>query len=371
MKIVIEASVPYLRGIAEQFGDVEYLQSNDFDKEHLKDADALIIRSITKCNAQNLEGTSVKLITTATAGFDHIDQTFCKENGIVWKNSPGCNADAVAQYVASALSLMAIRLKTSLEGLTIGIVGVGHVGRRVELIARAFGMKVLRNDPPREEKEGSHGFCSIDEIMKKSDVVTFHTPLNRDSKFPTYHLINDELLKKAQKTPILINACRGAVADSKALIKAKNEGIIKALIIDCWEGEPDINRQLLSLADIATPHIAGFSADGKCNGAKMCLENISKFFDIPSEALRKMQPEDPENPLININQFEDNRVYRTQLESFNPEKIDKILRLHPENFETLRKTYSYPREMKAYTVRGASEEEIAVLNKLGFNAMSY
>lgn len=371
MKIVVEASVPYLRGIAEQFGEVEYLSSELFDKEHLKDADALIIRSITKCNEKNLAETAVRLITTATAGFDHIDTAYCKERGITWKNSPGCNADAVAQYVASSLSLMAIRLGMSLEGKTIGIVGVGHVGRRVELAARALGMKILRNDPPREESEGSHGFCTIREIMEKSDVVTFHTPLTKEGKHATYHLIDEDLLRMAKKQPILINACRGAVADSEALIKAKKEGWIKALAIDCWEGEPDINRELLDLADIATPHIAGFSADGKCNGARMCLENISKYFDIPNESLKKMQPEDPTDPVIDIKQFKDNRVYRTQLKTFNPEDIDKVLRSRPQDFEQLRKSYTYPREMKAYTVRGADDEEVEILKQLGFNAMPY
>lgn len=367
MKIVADNTVPYLKGIAEPIADVRYIHSNEFTQEHIQDADALIIRSINKCTRQLLEGTSVKLITTATIGFDHIDTRYCDEAGIRWKNSPGCNAVSVAQYVMAALLTVALRKEESLQGKTIGIVGMGHVGKEVEKLCTVYGLNILRNDPPRAEAEGPDGFVSLDTIAEQADIVTFHTPLTKEGPYATHQLAGKAFFDKTQKTPWFINASRGAVHDTAALLKAKKEGKVGELIIDCWENEPNIDRELLDSAAIATPHIAGFSADGKANGTRMCLENIASFFHVKLDKIGEVRPPAPDNPVIDLTRFATHRIEQVILTSFNPLHIDKALRDAPDKFEWFRAHYDHPREYKAYTLLNTTPEEAALLLKMGFS----
>lgn len=193
MKIVADNTVPYLKGIAEPIAEVKYLTSKEFTPENVKDADALIVRSIDKCTRELLEGSRVKLITSATIGFDHIDIRYCDEAGITWKNSPGCNAVSVAQYVLAGLITIALRKGETLQGKTIGIVGVGHVGKEVEKLCSAYGMNVLRSEPAwRAETEGEDGFVSLETIAEQADIVTFHTPLTKEGRFATRHLAGED-----------------------------------------------------------------------------------------------------------------------------------------------------------------------------------
>lgn len=254
MKIVADNTVPYLKGIAEPIAEVKYLTSKEFTPENVKDADALIVRSIDKCTRELLEGSRVKLITSATIGFDHIDIRYCDEAGITWKNSPGCNAVSVAQYVLAGLITIALRKGETLQGKTIGIVGVGHVGKEVEKLCSAYGMNVLRNDPPRAETEGEDGFVSLETIAEQADIVTFHTPLTKEGRFATRHLAGEDFCGKLQRKTWFINTCRGAIHDTEALLRARKEGKISELILDCMENEPDINRELLAMAAIATAY---------------------------------------------------------------------------------------------------------------------
>lgn len=367
MKIIADNTVPYLKGIAEPFAEVEYLSSNQFTPQSIKDADALIIRSIDRCTRKLLEGSRVKLITTATIGFDHIDTEYCREAGITWKNAPGCNAVSVAQYVLASLVTLSLRKKEPLKGKTIGIVGVGHVGTEVERLCKSYGMYILKNDPPRAEAEGSRCFVSLDTIAREADIITFHTPLTKEGPFITRHLAGKTFFHSLQKKPWFINASRGAVHDTDALLEARKSGLISELIIDCWENEPDIHRELLDLASIATPHIAGFSADGKANGTRICLENISAFFQIEVEKINEVIPPTPAQPLINLNQFStDTRIEQTLLNGFDPRTIDRILRKSPEHFEWLRAHYDHPREYNAYTVENATTQEETLLKTIGF-----
>lgn len=367
MKIVADNTVPYLKGIAEPIADVRYFTSKEFTPQNIKDADALIVRSIDKCTRELLEGSSVRLITTATIGFDHIDIEYCDQAGITWKNAPGCNAVSVAQYVLASLVTLSLRRNEPLQGKTIGIVGVGHVGKEVEKLCTAYGLHVLRNDPPREEQEGEKGFVSLDTIAREADIVTFHTPLTKEGRFATYHLAGEDFFNKLEKQPCFINASRGAVHDTAALLKAKKEGKISELIIDCWENEPAISRELLDNTAIATPHIAGFSADGKANGTRTCLQNIETFFGIKIEKIGEVIPPAPENPVINLNTFIDHRIEQAILTSFNPLIIDKSLREETDKFEWFRTYYHHPREFQAYTIKNATPEEINLLQNLGFS----
>lgn len=366
MKIVADNTVPYLKGIAEPIAEVEYLASKAFTPSSVRDADVLIVRSIDKCTRQLLEESRVKLITTATIGFDHIDTLFCEEAGITWKNAPGCNAVSVAQYVLASLITVALRRGESLEGKTIGIVGVGHVGKKLEKLCSAYGMQILRNDPPRAEVEGETGFVSLDTIAKEADIITFHTPLTKEGRFATRHLAGEAFFNKLQKKPWFVNASRGAVHDTVALLKARKEGKISELILDCWENEPDIDRELLDNTCIATPHIAGFSADGKANGTRACLQNIEAFFGVKIEKIGEVVPPCPVNPVINLDIFRTDRIEQAILTSFNPSLIDKALREETNKFEWYRAHYDHPREFAAYTVLNATEKEALLLKELGF-----
>jgi len=366
MKIIADNTVPYLKGILEPIADVSYLNSNEFTPTNIREADALIVRSIDKCTRELLEGSRVRLITTATIGYDHIDIRYCEKAGITWKNAPGCNAASVGQYVLSSLVAVALRKGERLAGKTIGIVGVGHVGSIVERLCEAMGMRVLRNDPPRAMREGEDGFVSLDTIAKEADIITLHVPLTKEGRFATRHLADPAFFDKLERKPWFINSCRGAVHDTQALLRAKRTGKVSELIIDCWENEPDIDRELLSEATIATPHIAGFSADGKANGTRMCLENIGQFFDIQIEKIKEVAPPAPSDPVIELSQFTKNRIEGAILRSFNPLIIDKRLRDTPEHFEWFRAHYDHPREFAAYQIKDATAEETGSLKKLGF-----
>ena len=367
MKIVADNTVPYLKGIAEPIADVTYLTSKEFTPEQIHNADALIVRSIDKCTRELLEDSQVKLITSATIGFDHIDTQYCEEAGITWKNSPGCNAVSVAQYILAGLIILSLVRKEKLQGKTIGIIGVGHVGKEVQKLCTAFGLNVLLNDPPRAEIEGQKEFVSLDTIAEQADIITFHTPLTKTGRYATFHLAGKYFFSKLKKNPWIINASRGAVHDTEALLQAYQTGKISEMIIDCWENEPTINLELLSHTTIATPHIAGFSADGKANGTRMCLEHIESFFHLRFDKIKNVVPPALENPIIDLDKFTENRIEQAVLKSFNPLYVDKMLRENPTKFEWYRNNYQHPREFSAYTIIHATMEEVQVLQQLGFN----
>jgi len=366
MKIVADNTVPYLKGILEPIADISYLSAEEFTPEAVHDADALIVRSIDKCSRSLLSGSKIKLITTATIGFDHIDTRFCTEAGITWKNAPGCNAVSVSQYILGALTDLSLKTNKPLAGKTIGIVGVGHVGKEVEKVCSAIGMNVLRNDPPREEIEGKANFVSLDTIAEESDIITFHTPLINEGKFATRHLANTIFFKNLKRQPWYINASRGAVHDTKALLEGYRNGQISEMVIDCWENEPNISRELLQSTAIATPHIAGFSADGKANGTRICLENIANFFHVHIDKIGEVIPPAPLEPVIDMNQFASNRIKQALLKPFNPLVPDKALRAEPEKFEWFRTNFHHHREFHAYTIANATLQEAALLQQLGF-----
>ena len=367
MKIVADNTVPYLKGVLEPVADVIYLNSSEFTQESIKDADALIVRSIDKCTRSLLEGSRIKLITTATIGFDHIDTLYCEEAGITWMNAPGCNAASVGQYVLSSLLTVAQRTEEPLRGKTMGIIGVGHVGSIVERYCTLLGMRVLRNDPPRADREGEAGFVPLETIAREADIITLHVPLTKDDAYPTFHLANRSFFQKLNRKPWFINSCRGAVHDTKVLLDAKREGQISELIIDCWENEPRIDSELLSQATIATPHIAGFSADGKANGTRTCVENIVRFFHLEGVDIEQIIPPAPLHPIIDLDQIEGDRIAGAVSRTFNPLAIDHALREEPERFEWFRANYNHPREFPAYTVIHATDQEKRLLKKLGFN----
>lgn len=370
-KIIIDDKIPYIRGAFEPFAEVIYLPGSKTTPDIVKNADAIVTRTRTRCNRELLEGSKVKFIATATIGYDHIDTAYCKQAGIEWTNAPGCNAESVNQYIASALFSWSLKKRTSLEGQCIGIVGVGHVGSKVAKFCKTIGMEVLLNDPPRERLEGSAGFVSIKEIQEKADIITFHVPLNRKGEDVTFHLVDEKFIKNLKKQPLLINSCRGEVFKTEALLNNLKTGKISGLIADCWENEPDIDLELLELADYGTPHIAGYSKDGKANGTRMSVQAISQFFNLGIDDWEPENVELPEKTIIEIdgNQRREYSVLAEAiLSTYAIEEDDEALRSNPHLFEKLRGDYPVRREFATYTlkVKNMNESTIEKLEQMGF-----
>ena len=371
MKIIIDDKIPYIKGALEPFAEVIYLQGKETTPEVVKDADAIITRTRTKCDKKLLEGSSVKFIATATIGFDHIDTEYCKKAGIEWTNAPGCNAGSVNQYIASALFSWSMRKRTDLAGKTIGIVGVGQVGSRVAKLCKTIGLKVLLNDPPRERVEGQEQFVSLETIQQEADIITFHVPLNMTGKDATFHLVSEDFLQNLGKTPLLINSCRGEVFDTEAVYNALEANDISGTIIDCWENEPELDLELLNLAEYGTPHIAGYSKDGKANGTQMSIQAVSRFFNLGIDDWEPTGVELPKNSIITIdgNQRREYSVLAEAiLSTYDIETDDEALREAPHLFEKLRGDYPVRREFGSFTIKSKNIEKSTLekLKELGF-----
>ena len=340
MKVIVDNKIPYIEEAIRKVADeVVFLPGNAFTPEVVKDADALIVRTRTHCNRELLQGSQVKFIATATIGFDHIDTDYCREAGITWTNCPGCNAGSVEQYVHSSLLLLKKEKGLNFEETTLGVVGVGHVGSRVTRMAEALGMKVLLNDPPRADK-GEQGFVGLDVLAKECDIITFHTPLNREGVYRTYHLADEDFFFSLKRTPYIINSSRGEVVDTASLLAALAAGRVKDAIIDTWEYEPSISRELREVAYIATPHIAGYSADGKANATRMSLETLCRFFGI--DAKFEILPPS----LLSMSLSEDKE--EASLQYYNPLYDSERLKNAPEKFEWFRGNYPLRRESDTF-----------------------
>lgn len=374
MKIIIDNKIPYIKGALEPYAEVVYLPGNKTTAEVVKDADAIITRTRTICNRDLLEGSKVKFIATATIGFDHIDTDYCRSADIQWTNAPGCNAESVNQYISSALVSWSMRKRIDLAGLTIGIVGVGNVGSRVAKTCEILGMKVLLNDPPRERMEGPEKFVSLEKIQQEADIITFHVPLNLSGHDKTYHLGNETFFQHLGKTPLVINSCRGEVIDTEAVYDAIEAQDIQGYIADCWEYEPDINLDLLNQTEFGTPHIAGYSKDGKANGTQMSVQAISRFFNLGIDNWQASGVEKPAHPIIEIdgNQRREYSILAEAiLSTYDIETDDEALKDAPHLFEKLRGDYPVRREFGSYTVKAMNMEEktLEKLRLLGFKIL--
>lgn len=368
MKILADAHIPYLEGVAEQFGEVSYLPGDQFTKEAVKDKDVLIVRTVTHFDEKILKDSQVKLICSATIGYDHIDTEYCDRNNIIWRTAPGCNARSVEQYVIASLLRMSEKNDFNLRDKTIGIVGVGNVGKEVARACELLGMKVLLNDPPRQEAENSDAFVDLITIQKEADIITFHTPLTKGGEHATYHLADANFFMTLMKEPIIINSSRGAVVDNQALKRAIRNEYVSGAIIDTWENEPNIDRNLLKLVDIGTPHIAGYSADGKWNATKMSLHNINEVFNLERYPVELNPILEPENKMIDASIYNiKDELREVILKTYDPLKDSRLLKENPANFSYFRSHYPLRREYKAYTIKYLSEENMSLAEEIGFN----
>lgn len=342
MKVVIDDKIPYINKAIEKIADeVIYAEGRSIDHDMVKDADALIIRTRTRCDKTLLDHTNVQFIATATIGYDHIDTDYCRTAGIRWQNAPGCNAASVAQYIHSALILSEQKQHQSLKGKTLGIVGVGHVGSLVQKVGEELGMNCLLCDAPRKDTEPHSNFVPLEQISKESDFITFHVPLIKDGKYKTRHMADKKFMLAMKQDAVLINTARGEITDNNALLWALENHIIGNAILDVWENEPDINLALLYKVFIGTPHIAGYSADGKANATRMALDALCTHFGV--KAHYTIEPPSPTNSII---------IARTQkdalLKIYNPETDCDALKKKPNLFEYLRGNYPLRRERFAY-----------------------
>ncbi len=375
MKVVIDDKIPYIKGALEPYCEVVYYQGSKFTPELIKDADALIVRTRTLCNETLLAGSKVKFIATATIGYDHIDTHYCDDNQIAWTNAPGCNAGSVEQYVAAALLTWGLEKREKLRDKTIGIVGVGNVGTKVANFCNHLGMRVLLNDPPRARKEGSGAFVPLEMILQEADIVTLHVPLNRSGEDSTFHLAGTEFLNTFAGKQLLINTCRGEVSDSYAIKVALANRTLGDYIADCWENEPEIDTELLQSAYLATPHIAGYSRDGKANGTEMSIRALSRFFNLGIDEWTPPGVELPAEPIIHLNgsrRDEESIIAEAILHTYDIESDSDALRDNPHLFEHLRGEYQVRREFRAYTLV-CKEVPAMVMEKLyamGFNIQS-
>ena len=329
MRVIIDRAIPFLQGVLEPFAEVVYLDGKAFSHEVVKDADALIIRTRTKCDQTLLEGSKVQFIATATIGFDHIDLEYCKAHNIAVATSAGCNARGVLQWVSAALAMLAEREGFQPEERTLGIVGVGNVGRLVKAYAEAWGFRVICSDPPRQERE-QLDFVSLEEVLQHADIVTLHTPLNDT----TNHLINSKNVSLLRSGATLMNSSRGECVSTEA---TKRNDL--TYITDVWENEPEIDQEYLSKSLVATPHIAGYSAQGKANASAMAVQALARHFDLP---LKEWRP--TEVATVKPQEISWEEMCATIANYCDLVAESDTLRHSPQQFENLRNNYLYRKE---------------------------
>lgn len=349
MRLIIDENIPYIRSQAERLGECIYLPGAAITPEVARQADVLIVRTRTRIDRSLLEGSRVQLVVTATIGHDHLDTHYLEQAGIAWHNCPGCNATSVAQYVRAALWWASIKgllsphfaLGSREAAPTVGVVGCGHVGTAVSTALEAEGCRILRCDPPKGEPH------HWEQLAEEADVITLHTPLTLEGQHATHHWANTAFFDRLRRKPLFLNTARGECADTAALLRALDLGQISAAIIDTWEHEPHISPQLLQSAFLATPHIAGYSADGKATATRMALEAVAQHFGLPLTF--DIQPP---AQLVDFNYWTEMEQHRLacsprvfqHLQRYHPQADCLRLRQNPTAFEAQRSHYPLRRE---------------------------
>lgn len=377
LSFVADENIPYVRAAFQALGETLVVPAHEITPELVRDVDGLLVRSVTRVDESLLAKSRVRFVGTATIGIDHVDTAYLERRGIAFASAPGSNARSVAEWFTAALLHFAIDTNQSIEGKTIGIIGVGNVGSRVERIATALGARVLRNDPPRARLEGPGLFVSLEELLSESDIVTLHTPLTREGVDATWHLANSSFFSKLRPGTWFFNASRGAVVEEEALREAIRTGRIARTALDVWEHEPQISSETLALVSLGTPHIAGYSFDGKVAGTRMIREAACRFFGIQAE----WEPHLPPPPLAHLEilvkgRSDEEVLHEAVSAVYSIQKDDQALRkaldLPSEEiasyFTRLRKEYPERREFPAVTLHlpDASERLQHKFKGIGF-----
>jgi erythronate-4-phosphate dehydrogenase len=380
--------MPFVLEAFNTLGEARILEGRDISGADVRDAGILALRSTTQVNRALLAGSQVRFVGTATIGTDHLDLAYFQEAGIHWCFAPGCNANSVSEYITAALLTLGERHGIPLEDKTIGVIGVGNVGSRVVTKARALGMRVLMNDPPREriqnpesrsQNEGGDSFVSLERVLAESDIITVHVPLTKDGPDKTFHLADGDFFRRARKGLIFLNAARGAVVDTPALLKALDLGQVGHVVMDTWEGEPKYRADMLARVDIGTPHIAGHSFEGKVMGTVMVYREACRFLGVPATWSHEPLMPPALVPRVEVDAAgrTDEAVLREVVRKlYDIEADDRRLRdtavtddvLRAKAFDKLRKNYPERREFQYTTVRlkQASSGLRAKFDGLGF-----
>ena len=356
MKIVADANIPFVSECFSSIGEVTVVGGREITPSVVADVDALVVRSITPVDEKLLAGSKVRFVATATIGFDHVDIDFLGRNNIGFASAPGSNANSAAEYVIAGLLEIGRRYALDLEGSSIGIIGVGNVGSRVAKKCAAMGMDVYLNDPPLQRQTGDAKYLPLEKLFN-CDFITFHTPLTFEGQDKTYHLADEKFFKSLKQRCVFVNASRGGVVDSKALKADIRSGRLRAVVLDVWENEPDIEIELLKMVDLGTPHIAGYSLDGKIAGMIMIYKAACEYFDVePKFDLKDFLPEPavPElkvNPNITSDQdvllSSVQKIYRVDKDDTRLRRVlDKPAENRGEHFDSLRKNYPVRREFQ-------------------------
>nr|WP_280520293.1 4-phosphoerythronate dehydrogenase PdxB [Photorhabdus noenieputensis] len=368
---MVDENMPYAEQLFQQLGDVRTIPGRPVPEGALDDADAFMVRSVTKVDEDLLKGSTTRFIGTATAGTDHVDQSWLSQAGIGFSAAPGCNAIAVVEYVFSALMLLAERDNFELKDKVVGIVGVGNVGSRLAERLAALGVRILLCDPPRATRGDVGEFWPLEKLVKEADILTFHTPLNKSGPYKTYHLVDAELLSALPDNCILINASRGEIVDNQALLTELKRGKKLRVVLDVWEPEPDLSLPLLELVDIGTPHIAGYTLEGKARGTTQVFEAYCEFLGQPRKVvLSDLLPEPDFSRVTLHGNVTQSTLKRLIHLVYDVRRDDAPLRQvagQKGQFDYLRKNYLERREWSSLTVCCDNRESAELLAALGFS----
>ena len=376
MLILVDENIPHARQVFGALGEVRLTPGRGLQRAALAGVDALMVRSVTRVDAALLEGTPVRFVGTATIGTEHIDQPWLASHGIGFASAPGSNAESVAQYMAAALGFAAGRLGKPLAGATLGIVGAGNCGRRVARVAHALGMRVLLNDPPLARETGDPAYLPL-EALAESDYLALHVPLQSAGPDATVNLIDAPRIAALKPGAVIINACRGSVLNEAALAAALDRGHLAGAILDAWEHEPNINPAILRRTLLATPHIAGYSHDGKVNGTLAIYRAACAQFGAPEQTFELTLPP-PAVPTLELDakhRAADSVLAELALTAYPIHRDDHALRRAaatpetlPQAFDALRKNYPPRREFAATRIRlhNADEPLRTAVAALGF-----
>ena len=374
MKLVVDENMPYVQQLFAHLGDIVAVNGRKLDAATVADADVLLVRSVTRVNEALLrDNHQLQFVGSATIGTDHIDMAYLASRNIPFTNAPGCNATSVGEYVFIALLELAAKFGTSLKQRKVGIVGAGNTGSAVAKCLKAYGISTVLCDPPKARNGDSREFASLETLLADCDVITLHVPLTVDGQDATFHLLDETRLRSLRPNTWLINACRGEVIDNHALISVKSERSDLALVMDVWEGEPNPIKALVDMADIATPHIAGYSLEGRARGTLMLYQQLQQMMGMPaSKSLDDLLPKrwnprllmnaaPTEKELLSLCRF----IYDLRDDDRQFRKIHQI----PGEFDNMRKNHRHRREFSALALENLSGYGVDWLSELGFSGV--
>jgi erythronate-4-phosphate dehydrogenase len=372
MQILADENIPFVQKAFAHLGEVRTVAGRQLSRADLNEAEILLVRSVTLVNDKLLANSAVRFVGTATIGLDHIDLDYLRQQNIGFASAQGSNATAVAEYVISALLIIAQRQGFRLTDKTVGIIGCGNVGSRLFNKLTALGTNCIIHDPPLQEKTGNPNYVDLDTVLS-ADIITLHLPLEKGGRYPTYHLVNTEFLAKLRENVILINTSRGAVIDETVFLERLTTRPAMTIILDVWQNEPHINLSLLQRAALGTPHIAGYSLEGKVRGTEMLYTAVCDYFQCaPSWQAQTALPTPPLTRLSFSKTVDDEvAIHTAVMASYDVRRDETALRrinhaAHPNAyFDNLRKNYPVRREFNSVQIELPTEKTAIAAQLLG------